>query len=269
MQDSTSNQHHTRDDAAPREGLDDRIVQPEGSATETWYQSLCLGDPRYDMNQQGAVAQDSPATADQRQYYAADNAREPNAGAGYLTAPGELLQDRFSIPPAHRQSGGQHAQTSYPAQYSQPYYQPLEYQHGLSNNLFEQQRFYQPTESVVQTADHNLVLQQQQHQAAPTNFRNSSRIRKMKRRSGRSIPPPLSDPRWNIWTLGNLNIRHTNGGVTVKHLQQVLYDMDGNKRTKYDYRGLMKLIVDRRISAKRMAPTGWNPEQGWWVHFDL
>lgn len=233
MQDSTSNQHRTRANAAASKGLDERIVQP---AVEPWYQSLCLGDPRYDTNQQ-------PAAADHSQYYTADNARSPDAGT---TGPGGLFEDSSKVPPAHRQSG---EQTSHPAQYSQPYYQPL------GNNLFEQQRFYQPAESAPAL-----------RQAAPP---HSSRVRKTKRRSGRSIPPSLSDPRWNIWTLGNLNIRHTNGGVTVKHLQQVLYDMDGNKRTKYDYQGLMKLIVDRRTSAKRMAPKGWSPEQGWWVHFDL
>lgn len=239
MQDSTSNQHRTRANATVRNGLDDRIIQP---AVESWYQSLCLGDARYDTTQQ------QPAAADQSQYYAA------SAGAGY---PAGLFEDRFNVPPARRQSGEQRAETSYPAQHSQQYYQPLEHQHSVSNNLFEQQRLYQPT------ADRSPALQRQ---AAPT---HSSRVRKTKRRSGRSIPPSLSDPRWNIWTLGNLNIRHTNGGVTVKHLQQVLYDMDGNKRTKYDYQGLMKLIVDRRTSAKRMAPKGWSPEQGWWVHFDL
>lgn len=227
MQDSTNNHHRTRANAAASKGLDERIVQP---AVEPWYQSLCLGDPRYDTDQQ-------PAAADHSQYYAADNA---DADAG-TTGPD-------NAPPAHRQSG---EQTSHPTQYK-----PC-YQHGIGNNLFEQERFHQPAEPTPAP-----------RQTAPA---HSNRVRKTKtkRRSGRSIPPSLSDPRWNIWTLGNLNIRHTNGGVTVKHLQQVLYDMDGNKRTKYDYQGLMKLIVDRRTSAKRMAPKGWSPEQGWWVHFDL
>lgn len=186
----------------------------------------------------------------------------------YLDARGdELFQDYSTISPAHRQGEWPY---SYSAHYQSTAYQQPD---GGSNNIFEQV-LYQPPTNPADPQPTNTPTQQQQQQqkqAGPkhTHFQNPSKVRKPRLRSGRSVPPPLSDARWNIWTLGNLNIRHINGGVTVKHLQQVLFNIDGNKRTKYDYHGLMGLIVDRRTASMGSAPEGWNAEQGWWVHFNV
>lgn len=114
-----------------------------------------------------------------------------------------------------------------------------------------------------------------EREAAPgsqLSFRNSHRVQKSSststpaRRNGHSVPPVATDPRWTIWTLGNMDIRYVNGGVTVKHLQQVLYNIDGGRRTKCPYESLKNQIISRRNTLWRSAPAGWNPIQGWWVY---
>lgn len=88
------------------------------------------------------------------------------------------------------------------------------------------------------------------------------------RRGGRPVPPPETDPRWNIWTLGNMDIRYNSGGVTVKHLQEVLYRLDECKRTKHPHESLKNQIVERRKTFEAEKPEGWKPTQGWWDHID-
>lgn len=192
-----------------------------------------------------------------------------NTGAGHLDArEHELFQDFSTISLAHRQSEGLYGYSSGMGS-TEPYYQSAEHRDGSSSNT-SKQALYQPTKPAHPQSNTPTIQQQQHTQAGPkyARFQNPSKVHK-RLRSGRSVPPPRSDARWNIWTLGNLSIRHTNGGVTVKHLQQVLFNADGNKRTKYDYQGLMGLIVDRREASMGLAPEGWNAEQGWWVHFDM
>lgn len=88
------------------------------------------------------------------------------------------------------------------------------------------------------------------------------------RRGGRPVPPAVTDPRWNIWTLGDMDIRYNHGGVTVKHLQEVLFALDGNKRTKHDYESLKAQVIDKRNQFEGSKPLDWKPTQGWWVHLE-
>lgn len=97
------------------------------------------------------------------------------------------------------------------------------------------------------------------------------------RRGGRPVPPPEADTRWNIWTVGNLQIRSSASGVGVKHLKEVLYRDDGRrgcKRSKWTHERLVAEIMLRReqqeISGLFVGrPQDFAPHQGWWGYFDI
>lgn len=96
----------------------------------------------------------------------------------------------------------------------------------------------------------------------------------LERRGGRPVPPNETDPRWNIWTVGNLDIRCTASGVGVKHLKQVLYRDDnctGYRRSKWTHKKLSAEVMVRR--AKQEAtnrvvgrPQDFLAHQGWWFY---
>lgn len=96
------------------------------------------------------------------------------------------------------------------------------------------------------------------------------------RRGGRPVPPCEMDLRWNIWTVGNLEIRCKASGVGVKHLRQVLHRDDnyiGYRRSKWTHERLLTEVMARR--AKQEArnevvgrPQGFLAHQGWWFYIE-
>lgn len=96
----------------------------------------------------------------------------------------------------------------------------------------------------------------------------------LERRGGRPIPPSEMDLRWNIWTVGNLDIRCTASGVGVKHLKQVLYRDDnytGYRRSKWTHKRLSAEVMVRRANQEATnrvvgRPKDFLAHQGWWFY---
>lgn len=96
------------------------------------------------------------------------------------------------------------------------------------------------------------------------------------RRGGRPVPPDEKDPRWNIWTVGNLEIRSTASGVGVKHLKEVLFRDDGSigcRRSKWTHKRLVAEVMGRRnqqMTTNKVVgrPQGYLPHQGWWFYIE-
>lgn len=98
----------------------------------------------------------------------------------------------------------------------------------------------------------------------------------LERRGGRPVPPNETDPRWNIWTVGNLEIRCTASGVGVKHLKKVLFEDDnrtGYRRSKWTHERLSAEVMARRARQEATGevvgrPHGFLAHQGWWFYIE-
>lgn len=98
----------------------------------------------------------------------------------------------------------------------------------------------------------------------------------LNRRGGRPVPPDATDPRWNLWNVGNLEIRCTSSGVGVKHLKEVLFRDDGNtgsRRSKWTHDRLSAEVMARRalqVENNKVVgrPEGFLAHQGWWFYID-
>lgn len=96
------------------------------------------------------------------------------------------------------------------------------------------------------------------------------------RRGGRPLPPSEMDLRWNIWTVGNLEIRCTASGVGVKHLREVLHRDDnytGYRRSKWTHERLSAEVMARRTKQEAEnevvgKPRGFLAHQGWWFYVE-
>lgn len=96
------------------------------------------------------------------------------------------------------------------------------------------------------------------------------------RRGGRPVPPTETDLRWNIWTVGNLEIRCTASGVGVKHLREVLHRDDnytGYRRSKWTHERLSAEVIARRTKQEAKnevvgRPQGFLAHQGWWFYVE-
>lgn len=120
----------------------------------------------------------------------------------------------------------------------------------------------------------NLGMRLAQHTNSPPGPTDPIPNPPLERRGGRPVPPSEMDPRWNIWTVGNLEIRCTASGVGVKHLKQVLYRDDnytGYRRSKWTHKRLSAEVMVRR--AKQEAtnrvvgrPQDFLAHQGWWFY---
>lgn len=95
-------------------------------------------------------------------------------------------------------------------------------------------------------------------------------------RGGRPVPPSEMDLRWNIWTVGNLEIRCTASGVGVKHLREVLHRDDnytGYRRSKWTHERLSAEVMVRRTKQEAKnevvgRPQGFLAHQGWWFYVE-
>lgn len=120
----------------------------------------------------------------------------------------------------------------------------------------------------------DLELWLVQYPNSPSGPTESTPSPPLERRGGRPIPPNEMDPRWNIWTVGNLDIRCTASGVGVKHLKQVLYRDDnytGYRRSKWTHKRLSAEVMVRRANQEATnrvvgRPQGFLAHQGWWFY---
>ncbi|KAI5842800.1 hypothetical protein BZA05DRAFT_448924 [Tricharina praecox] len=85
--------------------------------------------------------------------------------------------------------------------------------------------------------------------------------------------PPATDPRWNIWTVGNLDGTGTGKGVTVPVLIEVLkraevaLGIPVRGRRKDARAALVAEVAEKREECERrggLKPTGWETEKMWW-----
>jgi hypothetical protein len=82
--------------------------------------------------------------------------------------------------------------------------------------------------------------------------------------------PPVIDPRWNIWTIGNLG--EVERGLTTALLREVLARADGVRNVHIKKRGkdsrakLVEEVHDARRTIERMGhmPPAWNASLSWW-----
>lgn len=91
------------------------------------------------------------------------------------------------------------------------------------------------------------------------------------KRAGRSVPPDVDDEAWGLWTVGDVNLDFSHGGLSLVYLRKVLWRTDGERRTKW----LGKELRARVIAARELQydqglmvdrPENWKPENGWWIY---
>lgn len=260
-------------DTNPRGWINNEMAQPDGVVAidpdvNEWYKALCR-DTFDGDGQEETSAQGNPVTNGQNYFYAGDN---PNPSRGLNT---EFIEsDYFTVLEwfeeisrttlAHR-LGGQHVLEAYNPQMNCPQQlQPAQTPSWPAQNS----QHVQPPHPLL------WVKNRTGGRRTPPEAPSSSQTKRVSpkptpgRRGGRSIPPAATDSRWTIWTLGNLDIPHINGGVTTKHLQKALFNTDGCKRTKLDYESLVDQVLSKRNEMASSMPEGWNSIQGWWVHIN-
>lgn len=284
------NQNSREGDTNPSGGPSNWITEPESTAAidldpivNKWYETLCRNTLGGDGQPQ-ISAQGNPVTNSQNYSYVGDNSNprgsldteDTYTGPNYFTVldRDKWFQEISRAPIAHRLDrqyvpDGYNPQIINYKQQLQPARTPswpVQYSH-VQHSQFDSQLFQCPLSLLY-------VNNKAGGRGAPPKVTPYSRIKRISpkptpgRRGGRSLPPAATDPRWNIWTLGNLDIRHTNGGVTAKHLQRALYNTDGYKRTKLDHDSLVKQVLGKRGEMRSEMPNGWNSIQGWWVHLN-
>lgn len=276
------NQNYAWDNTNPGGGLNNGIIELDDvgetdPVVDEWYKSIYYNASYADGCQEEASAQGNLATDGQRYYYGGGlniGDIEPDYLTTALDLDGEeWLQETFTSPLAHRQVDAATKQYTLGAYNSQINY-PQQLQPAPQTPLHLVQ-YSQPNHQFVEIP---CLTEKPNGKArvwkAPPTSTPYPRVRRPppeptpKRRSGRSVPPAPKDSRWTIWTLGNLDIRYASGGVTVKHLQQVLFNTDGGKRSKHGHDSLMNQIIQKRNALSQSMPEGWNPTQGWWVHIN-
>ncbi|KAI5838791.1 hypothetical protein DFP73DRAFT_616137 [Morchella snyderi] len=99
---------------------------------------------------------------------------------------------------------------------------------------------------------------------------------------GRPVRPPKEDPRWNIWTVGNPNLRLKGSNISADYLRTVLFEdagATGERRTKWSLVKLCERLDQRREyrdkEARRLGliraygkPKNWDENLEWWNYFD-
>lgn len=264
-------------DTNPSGGMSNGMAEPESVAAidpdlDEWYKNFC----RNTYGQEEMSAQGNPVTNGQNYSCAGDNSN-PSGGlnteiieSDYSTVPGgdRCFQKTSRVPLAQR-LGGQYVLGAYNPQIN------YQQQPQPARTPSWPVQYTQPDSQLFQSPLSLLwVDNKASGWRAPPKTPSSSRIKRISRKStpgrrgGRSIPPAATDPRWNIWTLGNLDIRHINGGVTTKHLQKALYNTDGRRRAKLGHDSLVDQVLSKRDEMRSSMPEGWNSTQGWWVHIN-